>query len=105
MPSTRIAIKEVKFNATLVGSIDNLDVVIQGKLILNQAFVVAYDQKINSTKLQVIFQISGFNGTGFTIQYSCTSAGKIKIDPVYPADIIGTVATNGYIEISLSILI
>lgn len=103
MPSLGNASKEVKFNATLVGSIDNLDVVIQGKLIPNQSFVVCFDQKMNSTKLQVTFQISGFNGTGFTIHYDCTSAGKIKIDPVYPADITGTIASDGYIEISLSI--
>lgn len=103
MSSTRITIKEVKFNATLVGSIDMLDVVIQGNLIPNQAFIVAYDQNMKTTKLVVIFQISGLNGTGFTIQYSCTSAGKIKIDPLYQSDIIGTVANNGYIEICLNI--
>ncbi len=105
MSFTRIAIKKVKFNATLIGSIDNLDVVIQGKLTPSQDFVVAYDQNMSSTKLAVIFQISGFNGTGFTIQYSCTSAGKIKIDPLYPSGIIGTVASNGYIAISLNILV
>lgn len=103
MSQTRIVLKEVKFNATLTGSIDDLDVVIQDRLVLTPDFVVTFDERLNDMLLRVIFQISGFNGTGFTIRYSCTSAGKAALDPNYPKDISSTIVDNGYTVIELSI--
>lgn len=95
--------KSVKFFSKLTGSIDDLDVIIQGRLVLSPGFTVTYTESQPAGLLTVIFQISGFNGTGYDIVYSCTSNGLPVTDPAQPAEIKGEILQYGYSEITLKI--
>ena len=97
--------KNVKFDSTVteVGTIDDLDVVIQGELVPSPGFTVVYRKVLSDAQLTVIYQISGLNGTGFSITYTCTSDGVGKSDPANPTGLKGTIMHNDYIEITLNI--
>lgn len=94
---------KIKFNSTLTGAIIDLDVIIQGKLEPSPGFVVTYNKTLTAAALTVVYQISGPNGTAYTIKYSCTSDGVAKSDPNKPTDITGTIISNGFIVETLTI--
>lgn len=93
----------VTFKASLKGEIENLDVIIQNKLVPSPDFIVNYQASIADSALNVIFQVSGNNGTGFTINYTCLSAGNSKTDQQNPGPLSGEVSQSGYTEIELTI--
>ncbi|GGB23246.1 hypothetical protein [Puia dinghuensis] len=94
----------VKFTSTLTGAISDLDVLIQGVLVPSPGYKVNLTEDYSDHgELSVKFQISGDNGADFNIAYSCSTAGKDASDPNQPSPIKGTIARNGYLELTLSI--
>ncbi|HTD41960.1 MAG TPA: hypothetical protein VK671_15130 [Mucilaginibacter sp.] len=96
--------KTVKFDSTVTGGgIVNLDVFIQSTLVSSPGMVVHYSQSLSDSTLIVKYQISGANGSGYTIKYACTSNGASKSDPANPTDVTGSIISGGYIEVILNI--
>lgn len=96
--------KAVKFDSTLTGdAVEDLDVFIQGTLVNSPGMVVSYNQSLTATTLVVKYQISGENGAGYTIKYTCTSDGAAKSDPDNPTNVSGTITSGGYKQVILNI--
>jgi len=94
----------VKFTSTLTGTISDLDVLIQGELVSSPGYKVALTEDYTTHGvLTVKYQVSGDNGTDFTITYACTTAGTDAKDPGQPSPVKGTIVKNGYTELTLTI--
>lgn len=94
----------VKFSTTLTGSIADLDVLIQGALVPSPGYKVSLIEDYETHGiLTVKYQVSGDNGTDFSITYTCNAAGKDAADPTQPSPVKGTITKNGYTELTLTI--
>ena len=88
--------KNVKLSFSVTGDFDDLEVfandnrvqVTNGKGEVNDSF--------STTTLNLRFEISGDNGTAYTITYSCTSDRVKAEDPDNPSPVTGKVQTSGF---------
>ena len=96
----------VKFTFTLKGDIEDLEVYANNERLEVHQNKGQYEENLPSgSTLEVVFEISGDNGTDYTIEYSCKSGGMKKEDPDKPSQVEDRIQHHGYREENLSIII
>jgi hypothetical protein len=88
--------KKIKFASTLTGTIDDLDVLIQGDLVPSPGFVVTFEKTLTASTLTARYQISGDAGTGYSIAYTCSADGMAKSDTDKPTPVVGSIGAGGF---------
>jgi hypothetical protein len=92
--------KHIIFNSTVTGAgIGFLIVKVQGIRVSIGVMTTVVVEELNDAILNVEFDISAPNGTGYTITYTCTSDTVAKSDPAKASPVTGVVLHfNGKIE-------
>jgi hypothetical protein len=89
---------EIIFNSTVNGGITDLDVKINDKLIPtdNSDGVYSIKYTINNCVIKIVYELTGMNGTDYTIDYTCLCDNVNKIDTTKRSPVSGTITSGNY---------
>ena len=104
-PSASMTETEVIFSSLIATSIRVVDVMIQGYPAPYTENKVTFHQLVSDDKLTVIYKFYGTKGSAYTIAYNCSSNGVSKYRADNQISLSGTLETDGYKEVTLSILL
>ena len=95
--------KTINFKSQLSVQSLALDVFIQGEYVESPGKKINYTGWTDKSELEVVYRISGDNGTEFTITYSCKCEGQSKEDAEKTSPCESVIKKGGYIELTLNI--
>ncbi len=98
---------KITFNSTVKGTLTDLDVYIK-KLIpvenLNGSYSIKYsDDDSNDPNFTIVYELTGMNGTDYTIEYTCLCDNITKVDPVKRSPVSGTIRSGNYKKETINI--
>lgn len=88
--------KNVKLNFKVTGDFSDLEVFAAGERLPSTNGKGSLNDFFVGEVLKVEFQISGDNGTDYSITYTCKSDGKSVEDPEKPSPVEGTIQRGGF---------
>jgi hypothetical protein len=95
--------KKVRLSFTVTGAFDDLEVFVNDERIKVTGGKGKFSDDVDDKVLKADFEISGNNGTEYTIKYECTSDDSEAKDPNKPSPVEGKIIRGGFKREKLSL--